>query len=115
MKHLITRRAVITGAAVTTVASLTVVRISAADRPTVHNIDIKRFKFEPSHIQVKVGDTVRWTNKDLAPHTATANEYGWDTEELTKGKTAGIIIAAGMETNYFCAFHPHMKGSFEIL
>ena len=52
---------------------------------------------------------------DLAPHTATADEVGWDTEELDRGQSAEVIVTEDMEIRYFCVFHPHMKGSLEIV
>ena len=51
---------------------------------------------------------------DLAPHTATADEFGWDTEELGRGQSAEVVVTEDMETSYFCVFHPQMKGSLEI-
>jgi plastocyanin len=101
------RRAVIGGAAAC-------VALPALAGGVVHSIAIKRFKFDPSHVVVQVGDTIEWTNDDLAPHTASADEFGWDTGEIAKGSSVKIIITTGMETSYFCAFHPHMKGTIEI-
>lgn len=115
MKNAATRRAVVKGVTASAVALLTGQPAIAAKQPDIHNIAIKRFKFEPEHIQVQVGDTIRWMNEDLAPHTATADEFGWDTGELIKDQAKEITVTVGMETNYFCAFHPHMKGSIEIL
>ncbi len=80
----------------------------------IHDIKIKSFKFEPQHIVVKVGDTIRWINEDLAPHTATATEASWDTGEIAKGDTRSIEFTDGMATSYYCAFHPHMKGTIEV-
>ncbi len=41
---------------------------------------------------------MRWTNFDIAPHTASAE----------------ITVTDDMETTYFCVFHPHMKRTIEI-
>lgn len=79
-----------------------------------HEVAIREFKFDPAHLQVRVGDRIKWTNYDLAPHTATADEFGWDTEELTKGQAGEITVTDETESSYFCVFHPHMKGSFEV-
>ncbi|MBI1495428.1 plastocyanin/azurin family copper-binding protein [Halocynthiibacter styelae] len=107
------RRQVIGGAAATA-AALTTTSLRS-DVPIVHEVAILTFKFEPQHLRVHVGDTIRWTNHDLAPHTATADQFGWDTGEIAKDEIAEVIVTAGMETSYFCAFHPHMKGTIEIL
>jgi len=110
----ITRRGVLIGAvASATVAATNGTRVFAGE-PTIHEVQIKKFKFKPKHITVKVGDVIRWTNTDLAPHTATAKEFGWDTEEIAKGESKDVLVSATMETQYFCAFHPQMKGVIEI-
>ncbi len=113
MRQRVSRRGVIVGA----VASATAfsLRSHAAGNGEVHEVTIKRFRFEPEHLQVRVGDTIRWTNEDIAPHTATANEFGWDTSELVRGESGEITVEPGMELSYFCVFHPHRKGAIEIL
>jgi plastocyanin len=110
----VTRRTAIVGAVATaTVTALATTHLSA-DQPTVYDVKIKRFKFDPEVLEVKVGDIIRWANEDLAPHTATANEFGWDTGEIAKGVGVEVTVVEGMDTSYFCAFHPHMTASFEI-
>lgn len=110
----VTRRKAIVGAVASAAAVTLLPKQSFAGQATVHDVQIQSFKFVPDRIQVKVGDTIRWTNHDLAPHTATANEFGWDTEELLKDAIGEVKVVEGMETDYFCAFHPHMTGTIEI-
>ena len=111
MRVFINRRVVLGGV----VATAATASIASTTQATIHDVEIKRFKFEPDTIQVKVGDIIRWTNGDLAPHTATADGSTWETEKLAKGESGEITVTADMETNYFCAFHPHMKAAFEII
>ena len=87
----------------------------SASNAKVHDIDIRSFAFVHAQVRVTRGDTLRWTNRDLAPHTATADEFGWDTAELAQGETAQVVVTEGMETSYFCVFHPHMTGTIEIV
>ena len=108
-----TRRSVMVGAVAT--AAVPFARFAHADATMIHRIEIRSFEFHPSKIQVRVGDTIRWANKDIAPHTATADEFGWDTGALERGDTGEVLVTDGMQTTYFCAFHPHMKGRIEIL
>ena len=115
MPRLITRRQVTKGVVATAAALIAAHGQRAQALPMVHEVKIKSFVFEPANIQVRVGDTVRWTNLDLAPHTATADEFGWDTQTIEQNETAEIIVEKGMETSYFCAFHPHMKAKIVIL
>ena len=114
MRLHLTRRDAMTGAVASAAVSALPGVTHAASEPVVHEIEIRRFAFVPDHLRVAVGDVIRWTNADLAPHTATAKEFGWDTEEIVKGAHGEITVTAGMETRYFCVFHPHMTGSLEI-
>lgn len=113
MPDMLSRRSVLIGAAAG-VAAL-VPNQSFANSPNVHTVAIRSLKFKPRVVQARIGDTIRWTNSDVAPHTATADEFGWDTGEIAKGQSGEITVTEGMETSYFCAFHPHMKGEIEII
>jgi plastocyanin len=78
-------------------------------------VDIKDFAFNPPEITVPVGGSVTWTNNDPVPHTAT----GLDREALQSGAIAPgesftqAFDAAGT-LEYFCEFHPNMKGSIVV-
>jgi len=108
----ISRREVLAGA-VSTAAALAL-PTSATAASVTHEVRIKSFTFVPQRISVSVGDKIKWINDDLAPHTATADEFGWDTGELVTGQGAEITVTADMETTYFCVFHPHMKGQLDL-
>ena len=115
MASKIIRRDVLVGAASCAAALAITGNHSLATSPKRHNISIRSFDFEPQHIVVSVGDVITWTNEDLVPHTATASDESWDTGEIPKGNTRSVIVAEGMETSYFCAFHPHMTGTIELV
>ena len=109
------RRDVLVGAAACAGALAISGTGSLAAEPKNHKIRIKSLKFKPQNIAVKVGDTICWINDDLAPHTATAVDGGGDTGEIVENDTKSIAVTEGMETNYFCAFHPHMKGTIVLI
>jgi plastocyanin len=113
MPRLLSRRQVVTQAAASAVAFTLPAR--ASREAVLHSVKIHRFKFQPALVKVHVGDRIKWTNLDIAPHTATADTHGWNTQELSKGQSAEILVTEGMERGYFCAFHPHMKGNIEII
>lgn len=50
----------------------------AQDGPKTHLVEISQFAFQPALLRLKRGDTVSFTNKDVAPHTATASSQGWE-------------------------------------
>ncbi len=107
MTHRVLRRDVLAGMAAIFALPVPPSRASSS---TVHEVTITSFRFEPETITVHAGDVIRWINKDLAPHTATAEDFGWDTEEIPTDQAVEIKVKPGMDTDYFCAFHPHMKG-----
>ena len=111
-----TRRAVVIGvSACAGTFGLGLGTTGHADAATTHEVRIKAFKFVPRHLEVKLGDKIRWINDDLAPHTATAIGVSWDTGELLKRQSGVIEVREGMELTYFCAFHPHMKGTLALI
>jgi plastocyanin len=78
-------------------------------------VEIKDFTYTPPAIEVAVGDSVTWTNQDNAAHTAT----GLDREALQSGPIAfGESFTQAFDTagtyEYFCEFHPNMKGSVVV-
>lgn len=77
-------------------------------------VGIARFAFGPARVEILVGDSITWINADLAPHTATAGDGAWDTGTLDKGGRGRVTFDMPGEFPYFCAYHPHMKGSVVV-
>ena len=80
----------------------------------LHEVAMRRLAFEPEQLDVAIGDSIRFTNHDLAPHTATAEDGSWDSGTLAKGDSATLEVTADWGTDYFCAFHPHMTARLVI-
>lgn len=78
---------------------------------TLHEVAIEGFQFVPAELTIAAGDRIRFTNHDVAPHTATATDQSWDTGRLGRGDSAEVDIMDGMVTTYFCRFHPKMVGA----
>ncbi|MDX8449077.1 cupredoxin domain-containing protein [Mesorhizobium captivum] len=74
-------------------------------------VTIDKLVFSPASVQAKVGDTIEWTNKDVIAHTATV-KGGWEVMIPPKAKGKITLKQAG-EVDYFCRFHPNMKGRLE--
>ena len=76
------------------------------------------YLYEPDTIQVKVGDTVTWTNTDDALHTVTSGSgtdenmgAEFDSGMMSTGKTFEHTFGAAGEFPYFCIIHPDMVGN----
>lgn len=83
-----------------------------AHNGTVH-VTIDRLVFEPAEIEVRVGETIEWTNKDRIAHTATV-KGGWEVM-IPAGKVATKVVEAGETVEYYCRFHPNMKGRIVVV
>ena len=71
--------------------------------------------FHPEALEVRRGDTVVWINRDIVPHTATADRSpGWDTGPLLQGKSGQYVALDRGEDPYFCKLHPVMLGKLIV-
>lgn len=77
----------------------------------MHEVEIRGFAFTPDVLKVAEGDSIRWTNRDLAPHTATAMDGAWDTGPIAEGQSVTLAVKAGMAGPYHCLFHPSMHAT----
>ncbi|GIQ75709.1 MULTISPECIES: cupredoxin family copper-binding protein [unclassified Bradyrhizobium] len=86
------------------------VTAARAEDTAVH---IDNFSFAPNPLDVKVGTTVTWTNRDDIPHTVVcAGKFRSKTMD-TDGTFSFTFTEPG-EYKYFCSLHPHMTGSIKV-
>jgi plastocyanin len=71
-------------------------------------VSIDKLEYSPAEITAKVGDTVEWVNKDFVAHTATVRG-DWDVM-IAANETASIVLKKTGDVQYYCRFHPNMKG-----
>jgi len=75
-------------------------------------VTIEKMAFSPTEITAKAGDTIEWVNKDAFAHTATL-KGGWEVM-LPVGKSGSITLDTAATLDYFCRFHPNMKGRITV-
>lgn len=75
-------------------------------------VEIDRVAYAPAAISAKVGDTVEWVNKDILAHTATAKGK-WDVT-IAPNKTGRVTLKEAGEIDYYCRFHPNMRGRIAV-
>ncbi|HSA98931.1 MAG TPA: cupredoxin domain-containing protein, partial [Candidatus Nitrosotenuis sp.] len=71
--------------------------------------------FHPGTIRVNAGDTVRWDNKDTGVHTVTSKDGTFDSGMIMKGGSFENKFVQKGTFDYFCALHPWMKGSVQVV
>ena len=79
-----------------------------------HAVRIEGMKFVPERVEVAVGDTIVWTNKDIVPHSVTAPEAKVESGELQQGKSFEFVAKKKGEMAYLCRLHPVMKGTVVV-
>ncbi len=77
-------------------------------------VTISQFAFLPSEVTVKRGATIRFENKDFAPHSATSDDMSFDSQTLRKDEISNIIAGRPGIYVYHCKFHPGMVGRITI-
>ena len=79
-----------------------------------HTVVMEGVAFVPETLSVKQGDTVIWVNKDLFPHTATAQDRSFDSPEMAPNKTWKYTATKSGTFPYVCTLHPTMKGTLVV-
>jgi plastocyanin len=77
-------------------------------------VEIRGFAYLPATLQVAVGDTIVWINRDVVPHTATRDGQGWDSGSIGAEQPWSLVAASGGSQPYYCAFHPTMRGVLAV-
>jgi plastocyanin len=88
--------------------------LSQAQAATSHTIEIEGVKFAPATLEVKVGDTVVWKNKDPFPHNATAANNAFHSPDIQGGKSWSFKAAKKGVFPYICTLHPNMKATLVV-
>jgi plastocyanin len=66
-------------------------------------VNIQGFAYSPTPISIRVGDTVTWTNRDGAQHSA--RFAGMGTPILSQGQSGSLTFTTAGSFNYDCAVH----------
>ncbi|MGE5334243.1 MAG: cupredoxin family copper-binding protein [Nitrososphaerota archaeon] len=78
-------------------------------------VAIEDFAFQPANLQVKVGTTVTWTNKDTAPHTVTFNDSSLKSSGiLRQGDTYTYTFTQTGTFAYYCDLHHYMTAQVVV-
>jgi plastocyanin len=83
--------------------------------------------FSPNPVEVKVGDTVTWTNKDATPHTVTSGQGGSSPKPdgkfnsspnfnptINAGQTYSVKFNETGDYPYYCELHSTMVGTVKV-
>ena len=75
-------------------------------------VSIQDGYFDPAHIVVAPGTTVRWVNEGEKPHNVTADDGLFDSGTLYPGDSYWVTFEGRGTVNYHCS--PQMTGSVTV-
>lgn len=91
--------------------------------PAETAVTIEDFVYTPEAVTVPVGAAVTWTNEDIFGHTVTSGtpedpdgRFDHTLGETTDGEgtQATVTFEEPGTYQYFCAFHPQMRGEVRV-
>ncbi|MBV1702277.1 MAG: cupredoxin domain-containing protein [Hyphomicrobiales bacterium] len=71
--------------------------------------------FLPATLNVHVGDTVVWLNKDLMDHTVTSEDGTVESGGISPGKTFSYTFKKPGDFGYDCSLHANMHGDIKAV
>ena len=77
-------------------------------------IEIDNFKFGMASIEVAVGTTVTWTNRDDVPHTVVSSTKVFKSPPLDTDETFSYTFKQAGTYEYYCSVHSRMKGKIVV-
>ena len=76
-----------------------------------HQVAIEGMKFVPERIEVAVGDSITWVNRDPVPHTVTNAAKSLESGTIAANGKWRYVVRRKGDIDYVCRFHPGMRGT----
>jgi plastocyanin len=97
-------------------AALVLVAVSAAasTASAAVPVNIQFQAFAPSSLDVLPGETVEWTNISERPHTVTADDESFDSDEVDGGDSFAVTFDSVGAYGYHCRLHAGMVGEVDV-
>lgn len=81
-------------------------------------VTYQNIAISPANITVKVGSTVKWTNKDMVDHnvTTTGGPVSFHSSDFGNGGTFSMKLTTPGVVHYICSIHPtEMIGTITVV
>ncbi|AHH15814.1 putative copper-binding protein [Nocardia nova SH22a] len=100
----------------TAAGSATASAAPTASKPAAVTVDVRKMKFSPDAVTVKVGDTVTWKFSDKVPHAVQGigdSAMGINSPIFDNGEWSYTFTVPG-SYRYLCPLHPEMRGTVTV-
>lgn len=94
------------------VAAVMLAAAAVPARAETIQVMVDKLVFTPAEVNAKVGDTIEWINRDILAHTATVK--GGMEVMIPVKKAARLVLQKAEAIDYYCRFHPNMKGRITV-
>jgi plastocyanin len=85
-----------------------------AQDPVTKTVGMKSMTFSPAAVEIKIGDTITWTNDDDRDHTVISTDKLFKSENLRAGESYSYKFTKAGKFAYTCTYHPRMKGTVTV-
>jgi plastocyanin len=80
----------------------------------IRDVAVRDDFFNPARIQIRRGDSIRWTNRGEDQHTTTSDMGFWN-RLLNPGDTFTLRFPRTGTFPYHCNFHSDMRGAVRVV
>ena len=87
---------------------------TTAPTPTTVNATIDSGGFTPNQINISVGSTVMWTNKDTTAHSVVSDSGAFRSGTIAPGNQYSYAFASAGTFTYHDSSNPNMVGSVNV-
>ena len=95
--------------------AVTGVIVGPAGNTKAVEVAIENFEFDEADLEVVVGTTVRWVNKDPVAHSSAGDRGEWDSPLIGPGETYEVTFTRVGGFEYHCTPHPFMTATIRVV
>ena len=77
-------------------------------------IDLRSLRYSKGKVEVEVGTTILWRNRDPLAHTVTSDSGGFDSGDLGPEASWSHTFTVPGTFSYHCTPHPHMRATVVV-
>jgi plastocyanin len=86
---------------------------AAEGKGHTYNVTIANMSFGKLPSELKVGDTITFTNQDTVPHTVTARDHSFDLR-IAPRKSDTLTLKKAGSFPFYCIYHSGMRGTLTV-
>jgi plastocyanin len=79
------------------------------------SVSITQMQFVPQRVVVRKGGTVTWSQADSMPHTVTARDGSFASQQLGANQSYSQVFDKPGTYSYYCTLHPTMQAIVEVV